>query len=481
MTQPDSGYSRRRYEAEVYAETAGKSAGKFFHTDPAAVAGKYSNKSAEIYTTKLQAEGGGYRDGLAPSDIQYESIPHQQLAEMVKAASPEEVDEQGVIVNDLGNAFGEMATTLRQGVAKEQAGWQGNGASSAFGYFTTLAGWADTSRDAAFLSANRYSQTSAALVDARNKMPEPAGRTVEESVAAARQQLLSGNWEAASATMNDMQNQAALQHEAQQQAAAVLAQRDVMLHSGGSTQPVYATPTAPADTGERTAPQFAAGDHTVAAHAGGVGPMGGPAGTARTTAGIAPPSVPLPAGAGLATGAGPAGGWADAGGGWGRSPAPTVPGGAAASAGAGMVPVPPGQAEQNRTSPRPGSGAGRAGSSPYGGGGGGGGGRAPGGGAGGRLGGAAGAERVPGRRAGIGEPGARAAAESAGSGRTGAAGKAGTSGAPGMGPAGGKKQDEDKDHERAAYLLEDDPDSIFGLDGATDEYGNRITPPVIGG
>ncbi|NIH85389.1 hypothetical protein [Amycolatopsis granulosa] len=479
MTQPDSGYSRRRYEAEVYAETAGKSAGKFFRPDPAAVAGKYSTKSAEIYTTKLQAEGGGYRDGLAPSDMRYESMPHQQLAEMVKASSPEEVDEQGVIVNDLGNAFGEMSTALRQGVAKEQAGWQGNGASSAFGYFTTLAGWADTSRDAAFLSANRYSQTSAALVDARNKMPEPAGRTVEESVATARRQLVGGDWEAASATMNDMQNQAALQHQAQQQAAAVLAQRDVMLHSGGSTQPVYATPTAPAGTGQRTAPQFPSDDHTVAAHAGGVGPMGAPTGTVRTTAGIAPPSTALPSGAGSATGAVPPGGWADAGGGWGRSPAPTVPGSStAASAGAGMMPVAPGQAEQNRTAPRPGSGGGRTGSSPYGGGGGGG--RAAGG-AGGRLGGAAGAERAPGRRAGIGEPGARAAAESAGSGRAGAAGKAGTSGAPGVGPAGGKKKDEDKDHERAAYLLEDDPDSIFGLDGATDENGNRISPPVIGG
>ncbi|UQS22681.1 hypothetical protein L1857_07540 [Amycolatopsis thermalba] len=476
MTQPDNGYSRRRYESEVYAETAGKSAGKFFGPDAEAVAGGYSIKSGQIYTRKLQAEGGAYRDGLPPSDQLYDGVPHEQLKTMVTdGVSPEEVDEQGTIVNDLGNAFGEMASALRQGVAKEQAGWQGDGANSAFGYFNTLATWADSSKDAAFLSANRYSQTSAALSQARNSMPEPAGRSVEESVAAARQQLAGGDWQAATATMNDMQNQAALQHQAQQEAAAVLAQRDLMLHSGGSTQPVYATPTAQPDTGGTTTPQFAANDSTIASSSGGVGPMGGSPGGVRTVGSIAPPTVPLP-GAGPTTGASPAAGFADHAGGWGRSPGTTVPGSSGTSAGAGMMPIAPGQADQTRTSPRPGAGAGRAGVPPRAGVGG----RAAGGAAG-RLGGAAGQEPAAGRKAGVGEPGARAAAESANSGRAGAAGKAGASGTGLAGPAGNSKKEEDKDHERPAYLLEDDPDSIFGHEGGTDENGNRISPPVIGG
>ncbi|AIJ21081.1 hypothetical protein [Amycolatopsis methanolica] len=475
MTQPDNGYSRRRYESEVYAETAGKSAGKFFGPDAEQVAGDYSVKSGQVYTRKLQAEGGGYRDGLAPSDRLYERVPHETLKTMVtEGVSPEEVDEQGIIVNDLGNAFGEMASALRQGVAKEQAGWQGDGANTAFGYFNTLATWADSSKDAAFLSANRYSQTSAALSQARNSMPEPAGKSVDQSIAAARQQLASGDWEGASATMNDMQNQAALQHQAQQEAAAVLAQRDVMLHAGGSTQPVYATPTTQPDTGAATSPTFAANDNTTASSSGGVGPMGGAPGGVRTTGSIAPPTTPLP-GIGTTTGASPTPGFTDNAGGWGRSPASTVPGSTGLSAGAGMMPVAPGQGDQTRTSPRPGSGSGgRAGAVPRAGVGG----RAAGGGAAGRLG--AGQEAA-GRKAGIGEPGARAAAESANSGRAGAAGKAGASGSHLAGPAGNSKKDEDKDHERPAYLLEDDPDSIFGHEGGTDENGNRISPPVIGG
>ena len=478
MTEPESGYSRRRYESEVYADVAGKSAGQSpwsFPTDPGQAAGDYSTKSGQVYTQKLQAEGGSYRDGLPTSDRDYNAMSHKDLKDMVTVGvSPEEVDEQGIIVNDLGNAFGEMSSVLRQGVTKEQAGWQGDGANSAFGYFNTLATWADGSKDSAFLSANRYSQTSAALANARNSMPETAGRSVEESVTAAQRQFAGGDWEGASATMNDMQNQAALQHQAQQEAAAVLAQRDVMLHSGGSTQPVYATPTAQPGADGTTTPQFAANDNTSASGSHGVGPMGGSPGGVRTTGSIAPPTTPLP-GAGSTTGATPNAGWTDNGGGWGRSPAATVPGSSATSPGAGMMPIAPGQAEQTRTSPRPGSGSGRTGLSPRAGVGG----RAA---AGGRLGGAAGEEGAAGRKAGVGEPGARAAAESANSGRAGAAGKAGTSGAAGMGgPAGNQKKDEDSDHERAPYLLEDDPESIFGLDGATDGNGNRISPPVIGG
>ncbi|MDQ0377234.1 hypothetical protein [Amycolatopsis thermophila] len=475
MTQPDNGHSRR-YESEVYAETAGRHTSAWaFAPDAAEVAGKYSVKSGEIYTKKLQAEGGAYRDGLPPSEIDYRTMDHQALSDMVKdGASPEEVDEQGIIVNDLGNAFGEMASALRDGVAKEQAGWQGNGAQSAFGYFTTLATWADSSRDAAYLSSNRYSQTSAALAQARNSMPEPAGRSVDESLATAQQQFTSGDWQAASATLNDMEQQAALQEQARQQAAAVLAQRDVMLHSGGSTQPLYATPTTQPDTGQATHPQFAANDNTTASSSVGVGPMGGAAGGIRTTAGIAPPTTPLP-GVGTATGASPVAGLPDGAGGWGRSPGITVPGGSGVTAGPGMMPVGPGQAEQTRTSPRPGSVAGRAGLSPRAGVGG----RAAGG-ASGRIGGAADREAL-GRKAGVAEPGARAAAESANSGRAGAAGKAGASGAGVGGPAGNSKKDEDKEHERPSYLLEDDPDSIFGLEGGRDENGNRISPPVIGG
>jgi len=472
MTQPEGGYRGRRYESEVYAEAAGN--GSWIGPTPGEVAGRYSDKSGQLYSKSLEGHGGGYRGGLPPSENLYETYSHEDLVDMVTVGvSPEEVDEQGIIVNDLGNAFGEMAGALRDGVAKEQASWQGDGASSAFGYFNTLATWAEGSRDAAYLSANRYSQTSAALEHARNSMPEPAGRSIDDSFAEAQRQFRSGDWQAASATLNDAENQALLQHEAQQQAAAVLAQRDVMLHSGGSTQPVYATPSTAPGTDQATTPSFAGNDGTSASGAGGgIGPMGGTPGGVRSTGSIAPPTAPVP-GPGPATGAAPGLG-EGTGGGWGRAPG-TVPGAATTAPGGGVVPMAPGRPEQPRGTSRP--GAGRTGVTPRAGVGA----RAAGGGgAAGRLGGGAAGEGA-GRRAGVAEPGARAAAESAGSGRGGAAGKPGAPGAGMGGAAGNRKKEEDAEHETPAYLLEDDPDSVFGLDGGHDEQGNRISPPVIGG
>jgi uncharacterized protein YukE len=78
-----------------------------------------------------------------------------------------------------------------------------------------------------------------------------------------------------------------------------------------------------------------------------------------------------------------------------------------------------------------------------------------------------------GGRSGVGGLGS----EEAGAGRSGlsgAAGARGSSGMPGSGGAGkrGKGQD-DAEHKTAAYLQEDDPDSIFGTD-------QKTVPPVIG-
>jgi hypothetical protein len=67
-----------------------------------------------------------------------------------------------------------------------------------------------------------------------------------------------------------------------------------------------------------------------------------------------------------------------------------------------------------------------------------------------------------------------------GEGRPGAVrggGAAGKPAAPGMGAMGagaGKGKQEDEEHQRASYLVEPDPESVFG---GSDE---RTVPPVIG-
>ncbi|MGW5742750.1 hypothetical protein [Amycolatopsis sp. NPDC003861] len=82
--------------------------------------------------------------------------------------------------------------------------------------------------------------------------------------------------------------------------------------------------------------------------------------------------------------------------------------------------------------------------------------------------------RGPGASTGSGVPG-EGRPGAAGGVRGGAAGKPGAPGMGGMGPgAKGGKGEEDAEHQRASYLVEADPESIFG---GSDE---RTVPPVIG-
>ncbi|MEU4248521.1 hypothetical protein AB0F15_14055 [Amycolatopsis sp. NPDC026612] len=82
--------------------------------------------------------------------------------------------------------------------------------------------------------------------------------------------------------------------------------------------------------------------------------------------------------------------------------------------------------------------------------------------------------RGPGSASGAGVPG-EGRPGAAGGIRGGAAGKPGTPGMGGMGQgAKGGKGEEDTEHQRASYLVEADPESIFG---GSDE---RTVPPVIG-
>jgi hypothetical protein len=59
-------------------------------------------------------------------------------------------------------------------------------------------------------------------------------------------------------------------------------------------------------------------------------------------------------------------------------------------------------------------------------------------------------------------------------GARGVAGEPGAGSAGGMGAGRGQRGKDDEEHKRASYLVEADPDSIFGSD-------ERTAPPVIGG
>ncbi|WP_216215574.1 hypothetical protein [Amycolatopsis aidingensis] len=483
------GYTPRSYEGEVYADAAHHGAPGVGRgavpADPAhaqQVAGQYSAAEAD----RLLA-GQEFRSGLDPSDHDYRSRPHEQLISMVNdAVDPASVDEQGVIANDLGNAQKQLADSFRKAAAKEEAEWQGEGAAKAHAFFGALADWSDASGEASYLTSNRLSQQSATLIQAKNNMPEPAGRSVEESMAQASQHAENGDWGKQLGALATMEHQARLRQEAHEQAAAVVQARDQALYSTGSTQPTFSSAPQPADS---TAPSSAPIDSgTRTSGFGGGPPVSTPGGPGSPMGGgpYEQPSGPrtgVSPSPGVSSGAGPnpqvnnpntqPGQWGrPAASGGGNMGGAVAPGG-----GSGL-----GRLGSETTRNRPGRGfgstgrgggygSGSAGSRVTGGGTGG----APRGGMPAPRGGSQGTPAGPGRGTGAGEPGARSANEFARGGSSqGGAGARGA-GAP-MGAAGGRgNKDEDKDHKRAEYLQEDDPNEYFGTDGV-----GKTVPPVIG-
>lgn len=504
MTQPEDGFTPRKSEVQVHDDAvnarAKASAWDLHAVDPDDVTQRYSAKSGEVYERRVAADGEGYRSGLSPSDVRYQGTPHEQLISLVNdGVDPNDVDEKGTLVNDVGNLLKEMSTTLRQAVTKEQAGWQGAGADAAFTYLGNVAKWADSAGDAAYLTSNRFSQTSAAIATAQRTMPPPAGRSVTQSMQLANQQLTSGNFFDGLATLKDAPAQAAAQYAAQQEAARVVTSRDQTLYSAGSTQPVYAPPPPPTtpsatsamspttSTSAHAATQAAAGPTANSARVTSPGPAASqPSAATHAASATNPagwnPAAPPPGtgpGAGVApggsvgvsdqpergrvSGVGAPGNVA-----WNpnagvgdistRSPgsvldpgvaAGLVSGGAGTGTGDGERTGVGGRGTPNRSTGRPVTGA-------------------PGDG---EPGGAAG------KRVTSSEPGARAAAERAEA-MLGKEGKAGANAVPGA--AGRGKSDEDKEHKRPDYLVEADPDDALGFQIATDEHGNKIAPPVIG-
>ncbi|TQJ05780.1 hypothetical protein [Amycolatopsis cihanbeyliensis] len=478
------GYTPRSYEGEVYADAAHHGAPGVARgavpVDPAnaqQVAGRYSAAEAERLLASQE-----FRSGLDPSDHDYRSRPHEQLISIVNdAVDPASVDEQGMIANDLGNAQKQLADSFRRASAKEEAEWQGEGAAKAHAFFGALADWSDSSANASHLTSNRLSQQSATLIQAKNNMPEPAGMPVEDSIAQANQHAENGDWGKQLGVLANMERQARLRQEAHERAAAVVQARDQALYSTGSTQPTFSSApqpgdsTSPSSIDSSTRTSGFGGGPPISAPGGPGAPMGGgPAGPPPGGAGVAP-------GPGTSSGAGPNpqgnNPTTQPGGQWGRP---------AASGGGGMggAVAPGGGSNLGRlgsetTRDKPGRGFGSTGrGGGYGSGSAGnrvtGGTGAPRGGMPAPRSGSPGTPAGPGRGTGAGEPGARSANEFArgGQGGTGARG----AGAP-MGAAGGGRgnKEEDKDHKRAEYLQEDDPNEYFGTDGV-----GKTVPPVIG-
>lgn len=426
-----------------------------------AAAAKDAQRQADQFTAEQHdrlTHGLAMRGGPQVGDTNYLSIPHDRLHEMVNNdIDPATVDEAGSAWNEIGVTFGRIGDRLTTASAQIEHSWSGSAAEGARCFNAGVAGWSGSTARGALLSSNNMATQSDAAGTVKSAVPPPMQYSMWDEVT----DLLSTPDPVSGA--NTVRAKLQQQQELHRQAADAVATYDRTLGSSSSTMPAFETPPAfgPNPHDQTGAPgggnEPPPGRRTQVVPVGGPPPSsespppGGPDSGPPLEKNSAPndPRVDQPG----STGTDPS--WSGRGSsGHGRLAGTDIgvdgPGGLGSAGGRGLG--------------DPGLGA-----APVGGWGGG-----PGGGGRGHFGGPGVVRGVDGRVPG---PGAGApAAEQAALGR-GAAGAAGARGSAGVGAmpvgAGGSgRGGEDEEHERPSYLLEENPNEVFGTDEA-------ISPPVI--
>ncbi|OQO91234.1 hypothetical protein B1813_15040 [Saccharomonospora piscinae] len=467
-------------DSYIIARESAGDIGIFSRVNALLTAGAESDAISEELRRDLSSQNIEYRDGLPPSDGNYAAIDHQKLKTDIEPIKAEGITVYSDGYHKLHQLFQELSDRLKQDVTKSQQEWEGGAADSAHGYFSGLSTWADGNSHNARMASDIVNGEAEAATRAKNSMPEPIPFSMDQEMK---------NWGSNPFSIHEeitktIEKQAQ-SRQAHDEAVQVMAQYDADLQDAGNKQPVFAEPPKFSSSGGAGGPDMPSanvisipgGDAGTSASgfAGGVGgsptgPAGGGAISTSPGGGAGSSSPPLAGGPSTGAGAAPPVGTAPSGFQPGQRPPATRPGNRPGSGpnqfgpGGGPMPVggmPPGGGQFG-----PGGGPGTAGRMS--------GGFGPGGGAGAGAGGAAG----PGAGAGTGAKamggpaaaaGPGAAAPGAGSGARGGMGGAPMGGAGGKGGQGG----EDSDHQRPTFLVEADPDEVFGT-------SERTAPPVIG-
>ena len=421
-----------------------------------------------------------YREGVPASDFNYLSYDHAELKSYVEPINAADITAYSDTYHDLHKLLQRLSEDLREAVTKSQSGWEGEAADSAHGYFTSLADWSESNSQNAHIASDIIAAESSAASTAKNSMPEPIPFDLEKEMESWGSNPLT-TIEQISKTFEKWEESRA----AHEQAAEVMHRYDAELQEAGNKQPVFAEP-----------PSFGGGSAESSVKPSGVIQVPDTSATGGGTKASGYAGVP---GGSVS----PSTGGGGYGGGGLGAPSPTPPPGGGPSTGAGVVPPvtrpsglnpgggmtrpPAGGRGSQRSGFGPGGmgavpAAGLAGGFGPGGGGGGGsygGGRVPGAGfgPGGGAGGAGGAGAGSGAATGARPMGGPAAAgPGAAAAAAGAAGRGGMGAAPmgaGAGAGKGGQGGEDNEHQRPTYLVEADPDDVFGTD-------QRTAPPVIG-
>ncbi|WP_436492749.1 hypothetical protein [Actinokineospora sp. HUAS TT18] len=432
----------------------------------------------------------------------YMSYDHSALKPMVtEGVDADQVGEMGDLYLSAGNAMAKFQTDVAAAINNSQADWQGQAGDQARKFMADVGNWVGRAGQSAQLAGTQTSIQAAALAEAKNSMPEEKPFDVD---AANRDLATTTNpidmVRKYATYMNDYRESQAAHAEA----ARVVSTYDGALGSS-STMPAFAPPPTmggggtgdPGDPGDGSGVKKPTGNG-VDINGTGSGTGSGSSGSGSTGSG--PSGSNPPPGSGPGPGGGPG-----SGGPGGTNPIPPVPGGGGGTNPGGFEGgLPPGPGGGGPQIPGGGGGQHPGGFPPGGmppmgggqmgpgfggdsertgrGGGGGAGGRAgfgPGGGAGGLgsgggVGRGVGSGSMPGGGVGAGALAAEHAA-TGGRGGAGMAGRGGAGAGMGGGMGGGRGQGgEDEEHQRPSYLVEADPDAMFGTDEMT-------APPVIGG
>ncbi len=410
-----------------------------------------------------------YVQGLNAPNADYKGTDHTQLQAFLESnLDVEQVSEVSTAYHKVHQVFDKFATSMNTAVNASKGTWEGSAATNAQQYFTSLGKWSDAnSQNAKLASETIYDQGQAAST-AKNSMPAPIPFSWGDefkSWATSNPFSLPDNVDKSLQKQKDSQ-------AAHDQAAGVMATYDKNLYEAASKQPAFAPPPS-FSTGGGSGDPNGTGDKNGIDNPGRVDMPGSnsvntPSSTGSNfTTGNIPGTTGTPqfSGPGSTTGAGllPAGTTTPS------SFTPgAIPGGSTSNPNQSLGGMPP-------MSPMPMGGMNFGGDEAYnskvGGGAGRGGGFGPGGsGAGNATG--AGAASGAARPGGIGAAEAAAGRGMGGLGSGSAAGRGGMGGG-GLGRGQKGEGDEDTEHSRPTYLVEGDPDEVFGTD-------MRTAPPVIG-
>lgn len=456
-------------EPYLRARVAAGDAGIFERFKDYIFAGRDAQEIIEKRIHESESAGVEYMEGPPPSDRDYLGEDHATLKSYLDSVAIDNITVHSDAYHEGSQLLQEVADDLKTELAKLQHEWEGAAADNAHGFFTQLSTWAEGNSHNAQLASDIVYQESEAAAHAKNSMPEPVPFSWDEEL-----KKWGGNPFDFGDNVKATFERFGESQRAHEEAARVMATYDGGLHDTGNKQPVFATPPTFGSGAGSDSARMPSGtisipgrsDSTSASgFSGGVGSSGGVPGGGWTP----PPSSPAPGG-GYAPAPLPVGR------GTGASPTGTRPSGYRPPT------VPRSRVPSHRGNPNtmPGMGPVPMGGFGPGGGGGGGGyssgmGRGAAGGFG--PGGGAGAGSGAGAASGAGRPGMPGgmppAAAPGGAGAAAAAGRGGM-GAAGMGAGAGRgKGEDDAEHQRPTYLVEADPDDVFGTD-------QRTAPPVIG-